>query len=62
LFGTLHENIRSARSGECPDCGRRRYVAVLVRLQVPVFHRNIWSTSSAKETEKVGTSETFLFL
>jgi len=61
LFDTIHDNIQSARSGECPDYRRLGYVAVLVRLQVP-FQRIVWSTPSAKETEEVGSSETFVLL
>ena len=62
FFVTIHDNILSTRSGECPDYGRLWYVAVLVRLQVTSFQRIVWSTPSAKENEEVGSSETFVLL
>jgi len=39
LFDTIHDNIQSASSGECPDYGRLVYVAVLIRRKVLSFQR-----------------------
>ena len=62
LFDTIHDNIQNAGNGEYPDYSRLGYVLALVRLKVPSFQRVVWSTPSAKETEEVGSSETFVLL